>query len=511
MDLLHSICWNNRKSGKNAIICAETGVVLSYEELNRAVRMVSEELIKIGAAQGRPVVLLFPVSAEYVIAFFSVLSAGCIAAPIDRFTKNSALEHLIGYLNPSLIITNEMLWLKLPKNVIHKYPVITLDATSKKNQRMMQLRIHNKDQFCVLEELSYHAAQVDAFFTVPIPVTPANDAVFITTSGTTGTPKIVRLTHKGIAENIQMHLASMGIHHSLIAAQTLELSYSYGLIASLLSVLYTQGTAILISRLDIPFICSAIKQHNIDFWVGSPSLFRYLIDHFNASIKESLKSLQRITIGGDKCSPALRSRIKEILDPVSIHITYGITEAGPRISTLPSEYLLAKPTSVGLPLKEVRVRIMNNKNEECGPGEIGQVAVQSPSLMAGYYNNEGLTSKVLRNGWFYTGDLGELDDEGFLYVRGRMDNEFKLNGRRINPRVIEECISYHPDIIDAKVSKVEHNGDSYIHADVVSGQTSVSAEELKRHCMKNLPMYMVPGKFKFLPEHEYYFKGKRIL
>ena len=149
--------------------------------------------------------------------------------------------------------------------------------------------------------------------------------------------------------------------------------------------------------------------------------------------------------------------------------------------------------------------------EECGPEEIGQVAIKSPSLMAGYYNNEGLTSKVLRNGWFYTGDFGKLDREGFLYLMGRMDNEFKLNGRRINPRVIEECIFYYPHVIDAKVFKVEDNGDSYIHADIVSGHESVSSEDLKHHCMKNLPMYMVPGKFKFLPKHEYYFKGKRIL
>lgn len=510
MDLIHSICWKNDKSGKSAIVCAETDASFSYEDLVWAVRMVSAELINSGVAQGRPIVLLFPVSVEYVISFFSVLSTGCIAAPIDRFTKNSAFERLVDYLNPALIITSEMHCHKLPETVLQKYPVITLDATAKKNHRTLHLSIFKKNEPVAKKDLTYDPF-VNTVFTEPVPVRSTDDAVLITTSGTTGTPKIVRLTHKGILENIRMHLSSLGIYRPVIAAQTLELSYSYGLIASLLSVLYTQGTVILISRLDIPFICSKIKQFNIDFWVGSPALFRYLIDHFNLSIKESLKPLTKITIGGDKCLPSLRANIREVLKPVDINITYGVTEAGPRVSTLPSDYLLEKPTSVGLPFKEVQVRILDHENEECGPEEVGQVVIKSPSLMAGYYSNEDLTSRVLRDGWFYTGDFGKLDRQGFLYLMGRMDHEFKMNGRRINPRVIEECIFHYPNIIDAKVFKVEDNGHSYIHADIVSGHESVSAETLKRHCMKNLPTYMVPGKFQFLPKHEYHFKGKRIL
>lgn len=514
MKQLQSICLKHAHSNRSAIVCSDTGFCLTYAELSAAVLALSKELQSIGIVRKTPVILLLPTSIEFTISLFSVLSMGAIAAPVDRYSKGSSLIKLVDYMKPSALITNESLYRKLPYEILAKYLVITVNAHSDFTHKNIHVGIFNLSLTRTRKIIKYNSKDnINKLMINDSEAHLEDDALFITTSGTTGLPKIVRLSHRAVLTNIRMHMDSMEIDFPLIGIQTLEMNYSYGLIASFLSILYYQGTVILISCLDISVICKQIKEYEVNFWVGTPSWFRFIIDNINPSELESLQSLKKITIGGDNCSPSVREKIQQVFYTVEIYITYGATEAGPRVTTLPAKYILEKPTSVGLPLNGIEVRILNfpDNREKCAIGNVGQIAVQSPSLMSGYYGNPELSKKIFRDGWYLIGDLGRMDDGNFLYIMGRIDNQFKYRGRRTNPKLIEDCITSFPSIISANVSKEGEDGDDYIKATIVSDDYSLSLDELKRHCMKNLPMFMVPSRFHVGSYTHYYFKGKRVI
>jgi long-chain acyl-CoA synthetase len=300
---------------------------------------------------------------------------------------------------------------------------------------------------------------------------------------------------------------------NLIGLQVLEINYSYGLIASLLSILYMKGTVILLNNLrDVSFMSKIIEQFGVNYCVGTPTLFRYILNNVSSHDYKKLHSLKLITIGGDHCSQNLRKSIQEQLPKTEIYITYGITEAGPRISTLSSKDILHFNTSVGKPLDGVEIKILDLKDDRkiCEVGEAGKVIIKSPSLMSGYLHNEKTTKKVLWEGWLNTGDIGYIDRSGNLYILGRIDNQLKIFGRRINPKVIADCISKMEFVIDVKISKSDNGEESFIKAEIIVSNNDISINSIKKHCMLHLPLYMVPKEIEIVSNNVYYFKGKKM-
>ncbi|MEJ2698273.1 MAG: class I adenylate-forming enzyme family protein, partial [Desulfuromonadales bacterium] len=224
----------------------------------------------------------------------------------------------------------------------------------------------------------------------------------------------------------------------------------------------------------------------------------------------ALHRLKHITIGGDRCKPNLVRTILQRLPSVKPYITYGLSEAGPRVSTLPPELFGVFPASVGFPLPGVEVSVVDNSGRACGRGQTGEIAIRTPSVMKGYFRDEERTAKRLHEGWCFSGDLGVFDQQGLLYLQGRKDREFKFRGRKVSPESIERILYSHPLVQDVRIVKVEtEEGDSlraFLKARAPSQQAL--AAELKRICRRQLPAYLVPAEFEFYGQDVYHFKGK---
>ena len=197
----------------------------------------------------------------------------------------------------------------------------------------------------------------------------------------------------------------------------------------------------------------------------------------------------------------------------NICITYGLTECSPRVTTLAPNLIDKKEESIGRPILYTKVRIENSSNNVDGK-EIGEICVKGKSVMKGYYKQPYLTQQIIRDGWLHTGDLGYIDDEGFLYLTGRIKNVIIYKGINIYPEEIEELLIKHPNIIEAIVygKKDAILGEIPVSKVVLNekGKNEISEEAIKTFCSKYLADYKVPKHIYFVDSLEKTMSGKLL-
>lgn len=493
MTLIHQIIFGREDVTEPALIVPETGDVLTYADMARQCGRLADDLEACGAEPGRRIAILLPNSPELAIAVFAVMKTGSIVIPLDAYARKKEILDSLRFIKPDLIITNRNQLRKISPDVVDRSHICMIDFSNTRLDIDHQPPAKSETESTGGDQHS---------------IKPADDALFILTSGSTGTPKAVRLSHSAVLNNIEMHLGSLEIETRIIGLQVLPMNYSYGLIASFLSILHNRGTVVLTSSLEAEKVSAYIDRFEINILMATPTIFRYLFDTLEG--KDLMASLRHITIGGDRCPTRLMESVIKRLPRVKAYITYGLSETGPRISTLPPGDFGTRPHSIGLPLKDVEVKILDEEGEECGPNEPGEIVVRTPSMMNGYYRQPEATSDIVRDGWCYTGDLGSKDEDNYLYYSGRNDRVFKLNEKKINPAVIENCICTHPLVEDCQVSRVGDVGTQYLQAEIRIQAPEDLADELKRLCRRELPLYMVPREFKMDQSGDYYFKGRIV-
>jgi|GEM_PF-5396302 len=501
--LAPSILFEREGSARTAVACAESGGSLSYAELAQMANALAADLARHGLRPRDRVALLLPNSIEFAAGLFGAWAAETIVVPLDIFMKRTELLAVLGAIQPRCLITNPSLHRKVGTD-LHPTSVCLLER-----RPSLAARFVDSTESCAKADRNGDAGRPPQSASSRR-ITPDEDAVMILSSGTTGLPKAVRLSHRAVLRNIEMHLESLDIHEDIRGLQVPPMNYSYGLIASFLSILHSGGTAVLQPRLEARAVLGAVRKHDINVVMGTPALFQHVVE--NVPGREALYPLpvRHVTIGGDRCKRYALDLIRNRLPSTRTYITYGLSEAGPRVSTLPHEQVDRRPQSVGLPLRGVEVRILDRAGNPCGRHDPGEIVVKTPSLMSGYFKDPARTLRTIRDGFCYTGDIGYLDDAGFLYYLGRNDRQFKLGGYMVNPAFVEHCISSHPLVREAVVEKIESEHDESLCAKI-SAEPARQAElvtELKRLCRQRMPTHMVPREFRFEDPNRRYHKGK---
>jgi len=253
-----------------------------------------------------------------------------------------------------------------------------------------------------------------------------------------------------------------------------------------------------------------VSQYEVNLVMGTPAIFQYVIEKAPSGLDFRRSPVRYVTLGGDRCRRYALNLVSTRLPSARPYITYGLTEAGPRVSTLPHRFVKKFPESVGLPLRGVEISIVDERGRTRAPQEAGEIVLKTPSLMNGYLGDPARTRSVIRNGLCHTGDIGYLDRRGFLYCLGRKDRQFKFGGRIVNPSFIEQCLASHPLVREVTVEKRENGHEEWIRARVKTRAAPKEnfPEELKRFCRKRVPSALVPGEFHFELEDHYYHKGK---
>jgi acyl-CoA synthetase (AMP-forming)/AMP-acid ligase II len=461
------------RAGAPAVVHGER--TLDYAELRSGAASVARVVETRSAGRRGPVAILGANSIEYVLALLGTLATGRAVAEINHHESSARIERILATLDPSLVIVDE----RSPE----QRPVTPAPT------------------------LGFHelAEEIDVGSPEPCDAMRAkgadDDLAFVVfTSGTTGDPKGVVLSHGNVRAVCEAILDYLELDASDRYSLVLPLFHTYGK-SVLLTTLRVGGTVHLDEGFEnLPAFVAGLAERRITAFSGVPYHVHMLLRRAPLD-RHDLSSLRRITISGSHIGAGALRELSERLPHSRVWFMYGLTESSTRACALPPERITDKPNSCGRPIRGVELAITDDDGRELPPGEVGEVRLRGPNVMQGYWRDPELTAETLEAGWLLTGDLGRVDEEGFLYLEGRRRDLIKVAGERIGAREIEDVIAEHPDVVECAVVGVEHPilGE-VVRAYVVAPEGTLGENDLRAWCAERLTHHKIPRSFVWLDE-----------
>lgn len=455
----------------DAVICGNEK--LSYKELYKRSCILGEKIL---LNQSDIVIMLMPNSTHYVVSYFATLYVGKIVYPISNLSKPFELMSSIEKTGSNLILCTHEYYEVVKQSCEGKNIDIILvdvekmyDYLANHEFSRKKLKARNKDDICVL----------------------------LNTSGSTAKHKIVMLTERGIEINcrdwVKIALNSKEHANVLIA---LSLCSCVGTIVMNTCVMLGWTMVYLPTFLNSSAILRTIKSKNITHLISIGSMLNILTSDIHNIDTNEYDSIKFIGVGGNASPKAIKILMK-FFKNAGISPGYGMTEATCMVSTIPpevsrenEELFFSKIASSGKVFENCNVKILNNGNLK---NSVGEILISGPIIMKGYYNNKSATESAIVDGFLHTGDVGCFDEDGYLYVIGRIKNMIKTGGYSVFPEEVETVLQSHYAVKEAFVSGVEDNilGEKIV-ADIVLNASIEDVLQIKNYCMNNLANYKVP-------------------
>ncbi len=328
-------------------------------------------------------------------------------------------------------------------------------------------------------------------------------AIMLPTSGTISRPKRVMLSHRNLLENMLSFLDMAELQETDVGLIALPLTSSGTNTTEMLAYLW-QGMTVVIyphHQFLLGEYCKLLQEESVTVVNVTPMILNMILRKKSEVVKK-ISTVKKIFFAS---SPIGRQQLLELaraFPHVDFYYGYGLTEASPRCAMLRPELLCSKLGSSGTPLKNIKVKVVDHKRRPVAPGELGEIAVSGPNVMVGYYKRTEETRAVLEDGWLYTGDLGFLDEDGFLYVKGRRKNVIISRGISVCPEEIEEAILQHSSVREAYVTSARDDlMCERIIAYVVPEEGARASEfELRDFLLTKLEPLKLPGRIIFVPQ-----------
>ena len=310
------------------------------------------------------------------------------------------------------------------------------------------------------------------------------------TSGTTGFPKGCLATHRTFVFHCINNAIEkgLGVHDTALLSSPIYFNAGRSFT---LGIIYFGGTVILHERFDAEHVLSTIEQEKVTYLGAVPTMCERMLQVLESRPYET-SSLRCLAITGGKVHPSVLDGLRERLT-ANIYRTYASTDSGQMAISKPAD-MDSKPNAAGRPVWCVELRIVDDDGKALGVKEVGEIVCRSPLATHGYYKNPEATNASFRDGWFYTGDLGYFDEEGYLFVAGRKKDMVKSGGISIYPLEIESVLYGHPDIVEAAVIGVPNPewGEAVKAVIVLKTGSTARSEELILFCKQRLASYKVP-------------------
>lgn len=321
-------------------------------------------------------------------------------------------------------------------------------------------------------------------------------ALIMCTSGTTGKPKGAMLSEKNILTNVSdiADYFTMDKSDTILIARPL---YHCAVLTGEFLTAIVRGANIRFysEQFNPTKMLELIKEYGITAFCGTPTLLS-IMARFNRS--NATATLRHICISGECMGAEVGRKIRDAFPICRIYHIYGLTEACPRVSYLPPEYFEDYPDCVGIPLKSVSIKILNEQGNLCHANQEGILYVKGHNVMLGYYRDPEKTATVLKDGWLCTGDIAVINDGGFLKIKGRNDDLIIKSGMNVYPAEIEGVLKQDPRVKEVLVYGFCNSFGTQIGMKLV-GEFS-STEEVKQLCMKALPSFQVPSVIELVDE-----------
>jgi long-chain acyl-CoA synthetase len=465
---------------------------ITYRELNRAACALANHLRSLGIGKGDKVALMLPNCPEFVIAYFGIQKIGGVAVTLNVQSTPYELTHLLGNSDSRCLIT-EGAPAKRFAEIQDELPLCRHIITT-----------NGPDDASPFREIVATGP-----FTEEIPYLAADDpAVMIYTAGLTGKPLGAVLTHHNLlTQSVLLRtICHMEDGNSNIGLAVIPFFHSFGAVANMLAPLRIGASAVLMDRFTLDGIFAAIERERVTYVAAVPRLFLGMLFHAGAE-KYRTDSLKFCVTGGAAMPPEFIPVFEQRFG-AKILEGYGLTEASP-VSSFSRLDMPQKPGSIGIPIPGVEARIIGAEERDDGDRElpretIGELILRGDNIMKGYYNDDEMTAQVLRDGWLHTGDLGRMDEDGYIFLTGRKKRMIITSGFNVYPREIEIVLGLHPAVQEVRiVGKEDLLRGEIVKALVVKKPgAAVEDKELLKHCRTYLSTYKVPREIEFVERIE---------
>lgn len=407
---------------------------LTYGELGDVCLRVAGWLTEKGVHPGDRVMIVLPNGIEFLAAHFGVLCAGAVSVPCDPGAPAKTLDHIREHCSPAVVFTNETI----------------AEALSSRRSST---------------EKPEHQ--------------PSDLAAILYTTGTTGTPKGVALTHDNTMTTLRNIGEFIGYTKDDREVVTLPLSHSFGLGHVYSNLMHGGAVHVENGMTRVGRILRKIAEWGATGFPGTPLGFKLLMDNFGPVFAQRCAGLRFMVVNSAPLTPDEAARLQEHLPGCDIMVYYGLTEASRStfisLTRMGPDYY----SSVGRPMPGVDLKLSPS----------GEILIGGPTVTGGYWSDPALTSQKIENGFLHTGDIGRIDEAGHLFITGRLDEMINIGGFKVTPIEVEAALESHPAIDEACVF-----GDDAVEAAIVS-KSGFDESELVQHLAGQVEPYKVPARF----------------
>ncbi|MCK4862835.1 MAG: AMP-binding protein [Dehalococcoidales bacterium] len=484
---LNSILENaaRRFADKTAVLMGERRV--SFARLNEDSNRFAHALISMGVKKGDRVAMIQASNPEFVAVFFGIMKAGGIAVPLDSRYVADELDRLFNDCRPRVLVVEnpplESLLPALPRFDSLEH-VITFDPAY-------------TGRFTDYHEIlaKYPSSGID------VPVDPEDIAIISYTGGPTQKPHGVALSHYSvITEAVNSAYVFQQTDKDVLMQFALPMYHQFGLTSVLMASIYKGSTVVVVpgTGRSIDSFMEAVEREKGTLYMSVPYIYSLMINVARREgIRHDLSSLRLCISGGAPLEPVVINLFKELYGFTILDV-WGQTETVSQATVAPIDGT-GNIDSSGKPMPCWEIKIFDENENELPPGQEGEIVIRGP-VMTGFYNKPEATARIIRNGWLHTGDIGWIDEDGFLFITGRKRRMLILKGQNIFPDDIEEVLAAHPGIAEVKVIGV---------IDIVRGETvkalvrskpgeTVTEQEIRQYCQGRMADYKLPREIEFV-------------
>ncbi|QNP73612.1 AMP-binding protein [Streptomyces roseirectus] len=479
---------------------------LTYAEVDALTDSVAAHLAGRGVERGDRVAVLLQNSPHFVLALLGAWKAGAIVVPVNPMYKSGEVAHVLRDAEVAVLICGERAWETYLRETAADSPVrFALTAS--------ELDFQTRDDARVL---NFARTPTDADDLVDVArrggtppqgraLTPSDIALISYTSGTSGTPKGATNTHGNLMGNADrqrawLHLPDVPVYYALA-----PLFHITGMVCELGACLNSAGTLVLTYRFEPGVVLDAFTEHRPHYTVGPSTAFMALAAHPGAT-PEHFASFAHISSGGAPVPPALVEKFRAGFGPY-IRNGYGLTECtAPAASVPPQHEAPVDPASgtlaVGLPGPDTVVRVLDDTGAEVPFGEHGEIVVRGPQVVPGYWRRPEATAETFPDGELRTGDIGFMDEQGWLYVVDRKKDMINASGFKVWPREVEDVLYTHPAVREAAVVGVPdgYRGETVRAYISLRPDADATPADLAAYCKERLAAYKYPRQVEILPD-----------
>ncbi|MGI8749963.1 MAG: long-chain-fatty-acid--CoA ligase [Thermoleophilaceae bacterium] len=455
-------------------------IEVSYAALEEGSARMAAILKAKGVGPGDRVGIMLPNVPYFPVVYYAVLRLGGVVVPMNPLLKGREVKFYLGDSGAEILVA----W--------HNFEEPATTGSEEAGSGLILVKPGEFEQLLGGVEEPLHVMQDrDA---------GKDTAVILYTSGTTGRPKGAELTHANLYRNCTVaadNLGEISKDDRLLGA--LPLFHSFGQTCTLNGGIHAQAMISMIPRFDAEKALEIIQRDKITLFQGVPTMYNGML---HASNKDDIDtSSLRVCMSGGSAMPEEVMRGFEEQFGCRVLEGYGLSETSP-VASFNHPDKPNKAGSIGTPIEGVEMKLVDDDGNEVGEGEVGEVAIKGHNIMKGYWGSPEATEESIKDGWFYSGDMGRRDDDGYFFIVDRKKELIIRGGYNVYPREVEEVLYEHPAIQEAAVVGVAHDelGEEVGAAIVLRDGEDVDADTIKKHVKEQVAAYKYPRHVWFVDE-----------